>query len=211
MNNNLLIFNKHSLKYVGFSFLAFVIFLIIDLDLFALVTFAFMVFSAYVFRNPEKLLLSDEHNSVVSPVDGTIIDIEDIEDAQYAYKVDINSNYFDVSFLRAPFNAKVESLNIVRGARLGKNSKLFESLNEYVNLVFIDNNDNKIKVVHKLTRSFAPLFLDIAVNDALIKSSSYGVMLSGVTTIYLPHSFNLDTKVGNKVSASETLLGSFAS
>jgi len=211
MNNNLLIFNKHSLKYVGFSFLAFVIFLIIDLDLFALVAFTFMAFSAYVFRNPEKLLLSDEQNTLVSPVDGTIINIEDIKDAQYAYKIDINSNYFDISFLRAPFNAKVESLNIVRGSRLGKNSKLFESLNEYVSIVFTNRNDNKIKILHKLTRSFAPLFLDIVVNDAVMKSSSYGVMLSGVTTIYLPHSFNLDTRIGNKVSASETLLGSFTS
>jgi phosphatidylserine decarboxylase len=116
----------------------------------------------------------------------------------------------DVSFLRVPFDSRIESINLVRGARLSKKSKLFESLNEYAHLVFVDNN-NKMKIKHKLTRSFAPLFIDIALSDNVKQTTRYGLMLNGVTTLYLPSSFRLDVSVGNKVSASETLLGYFSS
>ncbi|WP_457743424.1 phosphatidylserine decarboxylase [Sulfurimonas sp.] len=211
MNNNLFILHQHSRKYVGFSFAVLIVFLFLDLNLFALVTFIFMAFAIYSFRNPEKSFFSYEKNSVASPVDGTIIAVEEIEDSEYSFKVDIYSSYMDVSFLRVPFDSKIESINLVRGARLSKNSKLFESLNEYAHLVLVDDNKNKVKIEHKLTRSFAPLFIDIALNDNVKQTTRYGLMLNGVTTLYLPSSFRLDVSIGNKVSASETLLGYFSS
>ena len=211
MGNNLMILHQHSLKYIAYSFVAFVVLLMLDLELLSLVAFIFMAFSAYVFRNPEKLFLSHEQNSVTFPVDGTIISVEEIKDSEYAYKVDVKSSYFDISFLRTPFDAKVTSLNIVRGARLSADSKLYDNLNEYAELLFIDKNDNKMRVIHKLTRSFAPLFIDVSTDDEVMKSARYGAMLSGITSIYLPHSFKLNATVGNKVSASETLLGFYAS
>jgi phosphatidylserine decarboxylase len=83
MNSNLFILHQHSRKYIGFSFVAVILFLLLDLDLFALVTFVFMAFAIYSFRNPEKSFFSYEKNSVVSPVDGTIIAVEEIENSEY--------------------------------------------------------------------------------------------------------------------------------
>lgn len=210
MKNNLFIFTKHSLPYIGYSFLAFVIFAILDLDFFAFVALVFMLFSAYTFRNPEREYSSFQANSVTSPVDGNVVAIKELNDSEYSYKIDVDSSYFNVSFLRVPLNAKVEKLAVYRGTRVGRNSKLFNDLNEYAELLLSDKQANKIKIVHKVKQSFAPLFMDISYNDELTKCSRYGVMLNGVSSIYVPKSFKINVVLGDKVKASESLLGYFS-
>ena len=207
MDNNLFILHKHALKYIAYAFVAAIIFLILDLELLAVAAFVFMLLSAYVFRNPEKSIQDYEKNAFVSPVDGEVLNIEYLEDDIFAYKVTIASRYQDVSVLRVPYSAKVQNLTFVKGARLAKDAKLFDALNEYASFELVDEDNHIVKVVHKLSRSFAPIFLDINENEELIKGSRYGTMLSGVSTIYLPKSFKLHLTAGTKVSASETLLG----
>ena len=206
-NNNLFILHKYAIRYIAYASVAFVLFLILDLDLLALVAFGFMLVSAYVFRNPEKVLQDYEKNAFVSPVDGKVLDIEYLEDDTFAYKVTIASSYQDISILRVPYSAKVQNLTFVNGTRLAKDAKLFDTLNEYASYELVDDANHMVKVVHKLSRSFAPLFLDIKSSEELIKGERYGVMLSGITTIYLPKSFKLHLTAGTTVSASETLFG----
>ena len=207
MDNNLFILHKHAIKYIAYAFIAAIIFLILDLELLAIAAFVFMLFSAYVFRNPEKSIEGYEKNAFVSPVDGEVLNIEYLEDDMFAYKVTIASTYQDVSVLRVPYSAKVQNLTFVKGTRLAKDAKLFDALNEYASFELVDEDNHIVKVVHKLSRSFAPIFLDINNNEELIKGERYGTMLSGITTLYLPKSFKLQLTAGTKVSASETLLG----
>jgi len=209
MNNDLFILNKHSFSYLGYSFIAFIVLLVLDLEILAFFALIFFLFSAFVFRNPEKALNTFEENALLSLVDGTVTKIEEIEDSKYGYKLDITSSYMDVSILRAPFDAKVKSFNLIRGARLSQNAQKFSALNENATLIFENISGQNIKVVHQLTQSFAPLFIDTAKGSSLAKTSRYGVMLCGVTTIYIPKSFKLNVQVTDKVSASETLLGYF--
>jgi len=207
MENNLFILYKHAIKYIAYASVAFVLFLILDLDLLALVAFGFMLVSAYLFRNPEKSVKDNEKNAFVSPVDGKVLDIEYLEDDTFAYKVTIASSYQDISILRVPYSAKVQNLTFVNGTRLAKDTKLFDLLNKYASFELVDDDNHVVKVIHKLSRSFAPLFLDIKKSEELIKGERYGVMLSGITTIYLPKSFKLHLTAGTNVSASETLFG----
>jgi len=209
MNNDLFILNKHSFSYLGYSFTAFIVLLVLDLEILAFFALIFFLFSAFVFRNPEKALNTFEENALLSLVDGTVTKIEEIEDSEYGYKLDITSNYMDVSILRVPFDAQVKSFNLIRGARLSQNAQNFSALNENAALVFENVSGQNIKVVHQLTQSFAPLFIDTAKGSSLAKTSRYGVMLCGVTTIFIPKSFKLNVQVTDKVSASETLLGYF--
>jgi len=209
MNNDLFILHKHSFSYLGYSFIAFIVLLVLDLEILAFIALVFFLFSAFVFRNPEKALNNFEENALLSLVDGTVTKIEELDDAEYGYKLDITSSYMDISVLRAPFDAKVKSFDLTRGTRLSKYATKFSTLNENAALVFDNKSGENIKVVHRLTQSFAPLFIDTTVGSSLAKSSRYGVMLCGVTTIYLPKSFKLNVNVTEKVSASETLLGYF--
>ncbi len=149
-------------------------------------------------------------NSVVAPVDGVVTTIQQLEDSEYAYKIDIESSYFNIGVLRFPMDAKVETVTVVKGSRVAKNSKLFPLLNEYAELVFVDNAENKVKVLHRLKQSFAPIDIDLVKNQELMQRTRYGTMINGVTSIYLKSNFRLNVSVGQETSASETLIGYFS-
>jgi len=210
MRNNLFIIAKSGWKYIGYAAVAFVVFSILDLDFLALFAALFTIFFIYAFRNPEKEMPFYQENSLVAPADGVITAIEQLEDSEYAYRVDIESSYFNIAVLRVPMNAKVESIETVKGARNAKNSKLFPLLNEYAELVFVDNAENRVKVLHRLKQSFAPIDIDLVQNQELMQRARYGTMINGVTSIYLKSNFRVNVSVGQESSASETLLGYFS-
>lgn len=208
-NNNLLLLNKHSFIYIAVSFALGLLFLVLDLELFALAAFSFMLLSAYVFRNPQKLQQNFEKDALLAPVDGRVISVEEIEDTAFGYKVVVESSYLDISVLRTPMKATVVDTQLIRGTRLAKGSKLFRDLNEYARVTFEGESGHSVKIEHRLTRSFAPLFIDVLKYETVDKGALYGVMLTGETTIYLPKSFKLSVNAAEKLSASETLLGYF--
>ncbi|MEA3369964.1 MAG: phosphatidylserine decarboxylase [Campylobacterota bacterium] len=211
MKSNLLPISSVGFKYIGYTTLAFVLLSVLDLEFLAFVSFLLLLALVFVYRNPERELLSFEPNSVISPVDGKVISIEEnIEDSQYAYKIEIESNYLETSVLRAPLDATLESLKLKRGTRLSKNSALSKEINENAELILVDSNSNRVKIRHQLERSFDTLHIDIAASNTLRQSSRYGVMLNGITTIHLPQNFRVDLRVGSHLKASQTLIGYFS-
>jgi len=210
MKSNLLPISSAGFKYLGYTTLAFIVLTILDLDFLAFVSFVFLILFAFVYRNPEREVLSFELNSVLSPVDGDVVSIEEVKDSQYAYRIEIKSNYFDVGVLRAPLDATLESLKMEKGARLPDNSLLGKEINENVELTFVDNNTNRIKLKHQLARSFDSLHIDLRPSQNIRQSLRYGVMINGTTSIYLPHNFRVNVAVGNELKASETLIGYFS-
>lgn len=210
MRSNLFIIAQSGFKYVIGAALLCLFFVVIDFDFLALLAFVALLIILFVFRNPERELVSFEDEAILSPVDGTIRAIEELDDEEYGYRVEIVSSYTDVSLLRAPINASVADARYEKGARLSKNSQISSNLNENLTVVFLDNSENKIKITHTLTQSFAPLFVDIHESQRVLKSSRYGVMLCGVSSVYLPKNVRINVNISNEVKASETLLGFFS-
>lgn len=206
MRSNLFIIAQSGWNYVIGSLSLFILFMLFDFDLLAFLAFLSTVVFLYVFRNPERELLSFEEESILSPVDGVVSAITELENSEYVYRIDIQSSYLDVSLLRSPLNAHVDSLEHYKGTRVSKESHLSENLNENVEIVFSDKKSNKIKVKHTLTQSFAPLQIDILDSQTLLKSSRYGLMLCGVTSIYLPANVRVNVNLANEVKASQTLI-----
>jgi len=210
MRSNLLPVAKESLKYL-FSFsVAFIVCVVLDFEILALVAFIGLIYIAYSFRNPERELPLFEMNSLLSSSDGVVKAITELVDDEYAYKIEIESNFTDVALLRAPMNAKILTVDFYNGTRVSKKSKLFEDTNENVSLVFEDENNHKVKIVHRLKKSFAPLYIDVLESQNIYQTSRYGLMVNGTTSIYLPSNFRLNVTVGNELKASETLLGYFS-
>jgi len=206
MKSNLFIIAKKGWLYLAYSISIFILLTIVDLEFFAFFAFLITLFFIFVFRNPERELVSFEPNSILSPADGIVSSITTLKESEYAYRVDIQSNYFDVSLLRSPMNATVESVITQEGTRVSQDSILFNDLNENSELVFIDENKNRVKVVHRIAQSFAPLCIDVIGKQALLQTSRYGLMLNGTTSIYLPSNVRVNVNVGNEVKASQTLL-----
>jgi len=208
--NNLLPISKEGLVYVGYSVLLFLIFSIFDLEVFELLSFLAIIGFIFIFRNPERVTPFFHEKSVVSPVDGTVVSIEELTDSTYAYKVEVDSNYFDVSVLRVPFTSKLKSMVLNKGARLSKDNQLSKKINESADIIFKDANDNNIKVIHIVKQSIVGIKIDAIKSQKFMQGSRYGVMLNGITTIYLPQNIRLNIAVGDDVSGCETLLGYFS-
>ncbi len=210
MKNNLLPIAKEGWSYIAYAFAAFIIFAILDLELLELVAFAAMFAFAFAFRNPERVLPAFEKGSVVSPVDGVVVAIDELQESPYAYKVEIESSYMNVAVLRAPLTSEVKSFKVVRGTRLPKLNQLSHILNENAEVVFEDNNANSLKIIHRAKQSFDSIKLDMFTTQKFTQGSRYGTALNCTTILYLPHNFRLNINVGTELKASETLIGYFS-
>ncbi len=209
MKNNLLPIAKEGFVYIFYAILAYFIFSFLDLDLFEFISFLSIIALLFIYRNPERELSAFEQNSVLSPVDGVVLSIKE-SGGEYTYKVEIDSGYRDVSILRVPMTSLLKKIDLKRGARLSRYSSLAKKINENVELVFENKNLNKIKLLHMLKQSFTSIELGTRESQQLSQGSRYGVMISGITTIYLPQNFRLNVGVGSEVKASESLIGYFS-
>ncbi|MDY0232977.1 MAG: phosphatidylserine decarboxylase [Sulfurimonas sp.] len=210
MSNNLLPIAKEGFNRIGIAFLAFIFFSIFDFNFLGFLSFIAVLALIFIYRNPERMSPILEVKSVVSPVDGTVISIEELENSEYAYKIEIDSNYFDVSLLRSPLSATVKSIELKRGARLSKDSPLAKELNERVEIVYEDSFENSIKIKHMLKQSFDRIKVDLNTKQNTIQGARYGLMINGITTIYLPQNFRVNLSIGQEVSSSQSLVGYFS-
>ncbi len=211
MKSNLLPIAKEGWNYLIGSIVLFLIFKFLNFEFLQFLAFLAMMFFIYVFRNPERQNMLYQENSIVSPVDGTVVSIEELHgEDNSGYKVEIEGTYLNVSLLRVPFTSSLEHIEIQRGAKLSATSPLSKSINENAELVFGDKrSSNKIKIIHKLKQSFETIDIDIIKAQDLLQGTRYGLMINGVTTIYLPTNFRLNIGLGSELIASETLIGYF--
>ena len=210
MKNNLLPITTFGWRYIAYALGALVIFSILDFTLLKLLALGTLVFFIFVFRNPERELPSFEKNSVYAPVDGEVIAIDELDDSEYRYKVTIDSSYTDVGVLRIPMNATVSSVEKKNGTKLSLDTPLAKKLNENVSIVFLNEENNKLKIVHTLKQSVVNIGIDLHKKNNLIQSSRYGFMLNGITEIYIPDNFRLSLILGEETKASESLVGFFS-
>jgi len=209
MRSNLLPIAKEGWNYILGAIALYLVLSFIDLDFLSFFVFLSIVFFIYVFRNPEREIVSFQEASVVSPVDGVVTLIEELKDEVYGYKVEIDSSYFNVGLLRAPVSSTLSDVNFYSGARLSKFTVTAKDINENATIVFTDTAKNSIKVVHTLKQSFKSIGIEVIESQTLSQGSRYGFMINGVTTLYLPKNFRLNLSVGNEVTAANGLVGYF--
>lgn len=211
MKSNLLPIAKEGWSYILGAVVAFIIFSFFNFNFLDFLAFLTILFFIFVFRNPEREYVLYQENAIASPIDGTVISIEELHNGSHkGYKVDIDTSYFNVALLRVPFASTLESIKINRGARLSAHSLLSNSINENVELIFSDlKTSNKMRVVHKLKQSFKSIDIDIIKSQNLLQGTRYGLMVNGVTTLYLPENFRFNISLGSELRASESLIGYF--
>ena len=211
MKNNLFPIAREGWNYIFISIASFLVFYILDFEFLQLLSFGLLIFFLFVFRNPERELPNFVENAVLCPVDGEVIAIDTLEDSEYGYKVTIDTTYKDVGILRVPMNAVITSVKKNNGTRLALDNALARKTNENVNVVFQDANENKIKVSHRVKRSLCGIEVEsIKSGMHVAKTSRYGIMVNGVTEVYLPSNFRLSLILGEETRAAESLVGYFS-
>ena len=210
MNKNLLPIAKEGIIFIVVSSFIVLFLLAIDLNFLAFIGFIVTIGLIFSFRNPERSLPDFSDLSVLAVSDGVVNSIDELNDEEYSYKVEVESKLLDVSILRAPLSSTIVKAIHTNGTRVSKKSALNLDLNESLELVFEDANNNKIKVVHRVKQSFSPLYFDTIASQNIRQTSRYGLMLNGVTTYYFPSNFRVNVNVANELKASESLMGYFS-
>lgn len=208
---------KEGLPFIGIIGAVAVTFLIISyltgntlIKILTAVILILFILVVYFFRDPERNIPGGD-NVIVSPADGKIILIEEVDDTEYlktrVKKVSIFMSVFNVHINRIPISGTVEYLKYNKGKFLPAFSEKSSTQNENY-AIGIAAGQNKI-----LFRQIAGILAQRIVNNLEINQTvktgeRFGMIRFGSRVdILLPLSTTLSVTLHQKVTGGETIIG----
>lgn len=168
-----------------------------------------MIFTLNFFRDPERVTPKDK-NLIISPADGKIIVIKEVEENNYLHsngkQISIFMSPLNVHVNRIPISGKVEYLKY----RAGKFIKAFDDKASDENeRMEIGINSPIGKVFFTQVAGFVArrIVTDLTLGDEVLCGRRFGMIKFGSRVdIVAPENFNVKAKVGDNVTAGETIL-----
>ncbi len=174
-----------------------------------LIFFALFGFFVYFFRNPARIPEDESPNAVISPSDGTIIEITNAISPitkEESIKISIRLSLFDVHIQRAPIGGEMSAREYIHGLFLSLGNEKASELNEQ-NRVLFENDLGKIvvnQIAGFITRRIV-MFRDLG---PVKVTERYGMITFGSQVdVYLPLNTTLKVTEFQKVYAGESLIG----
>lgn len=172
---------------------------------------AVTVFVCWFFRDPDREIPEDE-KSLVSPADGRVIIVENLEKCEYfsnpCIKISIFMNVFNVHVNRVPFDGKVQKVLYFPGKFINASFDKASTQNER-NALIIQTDDNKKFAVVQIAGLVARRIVNcVKEGESLKKGDRYGMIRFGSRLdLYLPAGFDPVVTVGQKTEAGSTVIG----
>jgi phosphatidylserine decarboxylase len=172
---------------------------------------AITLFVIWFFRNPERYF-QDEEKLVISPADGKVIKIDNVEMtgniAGKFKKISIFMDVFNVHVNRAPYSGTIEAINYHEGKFVSANLDKASQDNER-NEVMIRTEDGRalwaVQIAGLIARRIV-CWLNVGMT--VKKGERFGLIRFGSRVdVYLPEDSRIAVKLGDKVKAGETALG----
>jgi phosphatidylserine decarboxylase len=176
-----------------------------------ILTAAITLFVVWFFRNPERSF-QDEEKLVISPADGKVIKIENVDMTGTIVgkfkKISIFMNVFSVHVNRAPYSGKIETINYHEGKFFSANLDKASVDNER-NEVMIRTADGRelwaVQIAGLVARR---IICWINVGTTVKKGERFGLIRFGSRVdVYLPEDSKISVKLGDKVRAGKSHLG----
>jgi phosphatidylserine decarboxylase len=199
---------KEGWKYLLFTIVLFV--LSLCFDFFSWVFFVIMIFTGYLFRNPERLPAEDDDMAILAPCDGTITTISKslLSDGKEYIKVEIQKSLLETSMLRSPTKMSIKSTQRRHGLFLSTSTELSKKLSERVTLTCKSDYDDIFICVDAGVYARK---IDLFKTMGPLKSAQrFGLLVEGNLELYLPLDSRVKVAVGDEVKAGESVLGYFA-
>jgi phosphatidylserine decarboxylase len=171
------------------------------------------LFIAFFFRNPYRKLPTED-NIIVSPADGRVMSISEIEEDTFikgkAIKVTIFLSLFNVHINRSPIEGTVDYKNYRAGKYLPAFKSHASEINER-NTIGIQGNNIKV-LVHQITGFIARRIVCwVDLEDKLTLGERFGMIKFGsCTEIVVPLNVDIKVKPGDKVKGAKTIIGIIA-
>ena len=165
----------------------------------------------YFFRNPERTIPTDEH-LVVSPADGTVQDVVELEDDDFVKgpctKIIIFLSVFNVHVNRSPIAGEIKCQKYVCG-RFRPAYKDEVGFENERHMLGIENEKGFRVTVTQIAGILARRIVSwVTLDDNMSKGQVYGLIKFGsCTELVVPRNVEVLVKKGDKVRGGESVLG----
>ena len=170
------------------------------------------LFVLQFFRDPARVIPQDP-NAVLSPADGRIVVVGKAHDPyanREALKISVFMNVFNVHSNRAPVDGKIEKVDYFPGQFVNADLDKASTENERNALVITAANGETVSCVQVAGLIARRILCYVDAGDVLARGQLYGFIRFGSRVdVYLPLSAQPKVAVGDKVSATETVLAQF--
>jgi len=209
MEKKTLSFARESFPYILGLILISIVFRILN-PLLSFIPLILAAFVMFFFRDPYREIPQSK-DSIVSPADGKVINIQDIYDDMFLHgkgkKISIFLSIFDVHINRSPIQGRVSFKKYVPGRFLAAYNSRASVENER-NYIGIENDRLRVLVTQIAGFIARRIVCYININDTLEKGEKLGLIKFGsCTEIVLPENVEVLVNVGDKVKGGETILG----
>jgi len=185
----------------------------------ALICWVAFIFCVNFFRDPDRETPVDVTN-IISPADGTIIDIRKVTEEGYfkreVNRISIFMSVFNVHVNRAPIEGKIDYLHYSKGDFLAAYREEASSGNEQMSVGFSKPSENgrgehrKLTVMIKLIAGYLARRIIVwkSLDEHVQQGERIGMIKFGSRVeVYLTEEWEVAVKKGEKVKAGETIVG----
>lgn len=203
----------------GWPFLAIVAILALALQSFGLtflsvLAWILFIFVLQFFRDPPRYIPAQK-NAVVSPADGRIVAVERVEDPyaqREALKISVFMNVFNVHSNRIPIGGEIKSVDYFPGLFVNADLDKASTQNERNAIVIHTESGATVTAVQVAGLIARRILCYVKPSEAVEKGQRYGFIRFGSRVdVYLPTDSVPKVAIGNKVSASSTVLAELVS
>ena len=182
----------------------------------SVIGFMLTIFTLWFFRDPERNTPQDS-NLIISSADGGVCLIDEAYppeelpiETQKMKRICVFMNVFNVHVNRSPVQGNVDHIVYKEGKFLNASLDKASDKNERSSLVLNTQNGTKIIVVQIAGLIARRILGFVSMNHNLIQGERFGLIRFGSRVdIYMPIDAILKCKVGDKVTAGESVLASF--
>lgn len=164
------------------------------------------------FRDPPRDI-PENKNAILAPADGRIVAIVKTEDPYLkrdAIKISVFMNVFNVHSNRSPVDGKVEDKWYFPGKFINADLPKASLENERNALWIKSDNGADITCVQVAGLIAKRIVCHITANEHLRRGQRFGFIRFGSRVdVYLPLNIKINVNIGDKVSATETVLAEF--
>ncbi len=211
-------FMKHDsvIAHEGYPFIIFSMVVTVFVAFFGIswliILFAFITFFIiWFFRNPERYF-QEEEKVLISPADGKVIKIEDVEvngtvSGRFK-KISIFMNVFNVHVNRAVYSGKIETINYLEGKFFSANLDKASLDNERNEIMIRSEDGHSIWMVQIAGLIARRIVCWVNVGTTIKKGERFGLIRFGSRVdVYLPEDSQISVKLRDNVKAGQTVLG----
>ena len=175
-------------------------------------SFSFLLFTLYFFRNPKRKPVGTS-NQMVSPADGKVIQIINVDDPDIgnAKQISIFLSIFNVHSQYVPIDSSVISSNYFPGKYLLAFNHKTSNKNEQAVTLFRTKENHKYKI-KQIAGFIARRILNYMESDqSVIKGQRLGFIRFGsrVEIIVSSNNFDIIVQKGDKIKANISTIGIF--